>query len=351
MYLSKSSGKAVHTFIVITAIILSIASYLYNQKNAPAKATVRSEVPAVTLPSGTLGLITEPEQGTAPVMAMIQGAQKSIDLVMYEFKDKDIADALIAAEKRGVAVRVLVDHGYYGAPDGMNDNLYAYLQNASVPIEWTPSSFALTHQKTMVVDNATALIMTFNFTPEYYATSRDFGVTDTDPTDVKAIEDTFANDWNNVSAPNENGTDLVWSPGSENEMLLTINSAKTSLDVYNEEMADTPVIDALKAAVARGVTVRVVMTYSTTYKPAFAELEAAGVDVKTFGSGKTTLYIHAKMILADDSEAFLGSENFSTSSLDSNRELGLFITDPAILASLKNTFDTDYANARVFTLK
>ena len=351
MHSSHTDGKAVHTFIVIVAIVLSIASYLYNQKNAPVKAVARTEVPAVTLPSGTLGLITEPEQGTAPVMAMIQSAQKSIDLVMYEFKDKDIADALIAAQKRGVAVRVLVDHGYYGAPDGMNDNLYAYLQNASVPIEWTPSSFALTHQKTMVVDNATALIMTFNFTPEYYATSRDFGVTDTDPTDVKAIEDTFANDWNNVSAPNENGTDLVWSPGSENEMLLTINSAKTSLDVYNEEMADTPVIDALKAAVARGVTVRVVMTYSTTYKPAFAELEAAGVDVKTFGSGKTTLYIHAKMILADDSEAFLGSENFSTSSLDSNRELGLFITDPAILASLKNTFDTDYANARVFTLK
>ena len=351
MYAQRDAGKDTHTFIVILDIILSIGSYIFKQESAPAKATVRTEVPAVSLPSGTLGLITEPEQGTAPVMTMIEDAQKSVDLVMYEFKDKDIADALIAAEKRGVAVRVLVDHGYYGAPDGMNDNLYAYLQNGGVPVEWTPSTFALTHQKTMVVDDTTAMIMTFNFTPQYYATSRDFGVTDTDPSDVKAIEDTFTNDWNNVSAPNENGTDLVWSPGSENEMLLTINSAKKSLDISNEEMADTPVIDALKAAVTRGVTVRVVMTYSTTYKPAFAELSAAGVDVKTFGSGKTTLYIHAKMILADDSEAFLGSENFSTSSLDSNRELGLFITDPAILASLKNTFDTDYAIARVFTLK
>ncbi len=34
------------------------------------------------------------------------------------------------------------------------------------------------------------------------------------------------------------------------------------------------------------------------------------------------------MILADEMAAFLGSENFSYGSLDQNRELGIFISDP-----------------------
>ena len=348
--MDRTEGRTSHGIIAILAIVFAIATFFFKNDLPQASAT-RTEVPAIALPSGTLGLITEPDQGTATVVSLIQSAKTSIDLVMYEFKDKDVADALISAHAHGVAVRVLVDHGYYGAPDGMNDNLYAYLQTAGVPVEWTPASFALTHQKTLVVDGATALIMTFNLTPQYYATSRDFGVTDTDAADVKAIEDTFANDWNDVQAPNENGTDLVWSPGSESDMLLIIGKATKTLDVYNEEMEDPAVIAALKAASAHGVAVRLVMTYDTSDKPAFADLSAAGVQVRTFSSSSKALYIHAKMIVSDGTEAFLGSENFSTTSLDKNRELGLFISDPGIIGQLESTFETDFVTAKAFVLK
>jgi len=52
-----------------------------------------------------LSLITEPDDGIAPVLAMIRSASSSVDLVMYEFEDRQIESALIADEERGVAVR------------------------------------------------------------------------------------------------------------------------------------------------------------------------------------------------------------------------------------------------------
>jgi len=59
-------------------------------------------------------LITEPGDGMTQVLNVIQGATKSIDLVMYELEDTQIESALVLAEKRGIAVRVLLNEGYYG---------------------------------------------------------------------------------------------------------------------------------------------------------------------------------------------------------------------------------------------
>ena len=130
-------------------------------------------------------------------------------------------------------------------------------------------------------------------------------------------------------------------------MLLAINSAKKELDIYNEEMADARIIGALKSVIKRGVNVKIIMTYQTAWKPAFQELKNSGAELHLF-HGEKGLYIHAKMILADQNSAFLGSENFSYGSLDQNRELGIFMTDPAILNSLFKTFSKDWQNAKAF---
>jgi len=245
-------------------------------------------------------------------------------------------------------VRVLLNEGYWGKQEPRNAAAYTYLQQQGVPVEWTPAYFALTHQKTLVVDAREAFILTFNFTPQYYGQSRDFGVVDTDPSDVAAIEKTFDADWVGSRAAAPTGDDLVWSPGSEDEMLALINPAHTSLKIYNEEMADQAVTDALTQAALRGVDVQVTMTYSTSWKKAFIQLAQAGVKVHTYASSAKNFYIHAKMILVDDTVAFLGSENFSNGSLNDNRELGIILSDPALIQTLSATFSADFAGARPY---
>ncbi len=303
-------------------------------------------VPAAQAPQGSLSLVTEPQAGISRVLGLINSAKTSVDLVMYELNDPQVEQALSLSRQRGVRIRVLLNGGYYGKPDTTNPNqaAYDYLQAQHVPVRWTPSYFALTHQKTLVVDGKTSLIMTFNLTPQYYSTSRDFGVTDTDAHDVAAIETAFSDDWQDQKTAAPAGDDLVWSPDSEFATLSLINNAKTSINIYNEEMADSKVVSALGAAAMRGVQVRVVMTDSSEWHSNFTKLKADGVQVHTF-TASAPIYVHAKMIVADNSRAFLGSENFSTTSLERNRELGLITADKDIISDLNTTFSSDFQHA------
>lgn len=115
-----------------------------------------------------------------------------------------------------------------------------------------------------------------------------------------------------------------------------------------EEMADMNVVKALIDAAERGISVNIDMTYSDQWQRAFEELTTAGVHVRTYDP-KALLYIHAKMILVDGARAFVGSENFSQDSLDYNRELGIVLTDPKIIAALAATFDSDWKSATLFS--
>ena len=158
------------------------------------------------------------------------------------------------------------------------------------------------------------------------------------------MRQTFNADWSGRRITAPNGADLLWSPGSEQAQVSLIESAQGFLDIYNEEMDSTPIEQALEADAQRGVNVEVTMTYDSSWKGAFAQLSAAGVHIRTY-SASAPLYIHAKMILTS-SRVFLGSQNFSYTSLERNRELGLITPNPTIRASLRRTFDSDYAGAR-----
>ncbi|MDR3547708.1 MAG: phospholipase D-like domain-containing protein [Candidatus Pacebacteria bacterium] len=106
-------------------------------------------------------------------------------------------------------------------------------------------------------------------------------------------------------------------------------------------MSDRRVIQSLEDAAKRGVSVYVIMTYQSSWKAAFLELITSGVRVHAF-SKKDPLYIHAKMVLVDDQEAFIGSQNFSATSLQENRELGVLVTNRSIIAKLIRTFGNDW---------
>lgn len=294
-----------------------------------------------------LSLVTEPHDGTAPVARLIESATSSIDLVMYEFEDPNIEQLLAQKAGQGILVRVILDNGYYGGGNRHNEIAYDYLRTHGVQVVWSSPHFALTHEKSLVIDHAQALIMTFNLSAQYYASDRDFGIIDTDSRDVAAMEHIFDADFSGKSVAAQNGDDLVWSPGSKAALLELINSAHTSLSIYNEEMQDSDIVSALQKAAARGVQVKVVMTYQSSWKSAFTALAQSGAQVRTFTTSAPT-YIHAKMIIAD-ARAFLGSENFSSTSLEKNRELGIVFSDPAILAQLEKTFAGDFAAARPFT--
>ena len=291
-------------------------------------------------------IVVEPAQGLSAITSLVAGAATSIDLTMYALEDDAFEQALVDAAARGVTVRVILDQNNEGSA---NQPAYDKLTAGGVQVHWANPDFACTHQKTLVVDGATGVIMTLNLQPQYYATSRDFALTDTDPADIAAIEATFDNDFGDGQATPATGDDLVWSPTNATTALVDlIASARSSLLVENEEMSDTAIISALEAAARRGVGVELVMTRDSRYTKPLAALAKAGVRVALYPA-TAPLYIHAKVVVADPgtstARAFVGSENFSKPSLTENRELGRLTTDPAVLSVLETTIAGDFAGA------
>jgi hypothetical protein len=203
---------------------------------APASSGPAAQPSQVADASAPDSLLTEPAQGFGPVYSLIGTAKTSVDLTMYELKDTTAEADLAAAARRGAAVRVILDK----REERTNSSAYSYLKSHGVKVTWSSSSYTYTHQKTLVVNNATAIILTANLTSEYYSTTRDFGVVDRDPRDVAAIVAVFNKDFVHAAVTPGTGADLVWSPtDSQARILSVINGARHSLRIYTDEMADT----------------------------------------------------------------------------------------------------------------
>ena len=120
-------------------------------------------------------------------------------------------------------------------------------------------------------------------------------------------------------------------------------------------MSDSGMATALENAATRGVSVKLSMTSSTSSGTVsiLTAMKAAGVQIVEYPATGNYLYIHAKVIVADYGTSaetvFLGSENFSSNSLNNNRELGLIFTDAmsstaqSIIQSLNTTLTSDFS--------
>jgi phosphatidylserine/phosphatidylglycerophosphate/cardiolipin synthase-like enzyme len=315
---------------------------------SPARATPRATAVAAPLPS--LSLLIEPAAGMGAMYSLIASARHTVDLTMYELEDTRAEDALAADAERGVDVRVILNSSYTSSD---NDAAFAYLQAHSVHVRWASSRYALTHQKTLVVDTTVSVVMTLNWTSRYYHDTRDVAVIDRSPADIAAIQATFNADYDGAAITPASGADLVWSPTTALDGLIgLIDGASRSLYVENEEMDSSDITDALVAAARRGVDVVVCMTNSSSWTSAFRELVDAGVHLRVY-SPDAALYIHAKVLVRDpgasDQEAFAGSQNFSTESLLYNRELGVVIRSSALIGQLATMIEGDYDGAATWT--
>jgi phosphatidylserine/phosphatidylglycerophosphate/cardiolipin synthase-like enzyme len=298
----------------------------------------------------TYTLITEPTAGLTPIYNLITSAKKTIDMTMYELTDTTVTSLLATAASDGVTVRVILDQNN---EKSRNTTAYNYLKAHKVSVHWANSKFSCTHQKTITVDQTTSAIMTLNLTPNYYSTSRDYAVITNDAADVAAIETTFNADFKNTSITPPDGDNLVWSPTNSRTALQgLINAATKSLLIEQEEMSDATIESDLELALKRGVAITLVQeNESSDYNTILTTLKKDGAKIAVYTSS-TGYYIHAKVILADygtsNAKMFVGSENFSTASLNDNRELGLIFSDAASMTAVNADIASDYSGGTAY---
>ena len=291
---------------------------------------------------GTVGLFVEPDDGRAPILEELDAARDSITPQIYLLSDEEILSALERAEERGVEVRVIIEEEPFGGAGG-GDDVVARLERAGVEVRWDNPAFRFTHIETFVIDRRTAIIMNLNLTKTSFPGNREFGVVTTRPADVVHAAAIFEADWRRTAEPDP-GPLIVSPTTSRDELLSLIDGARSSLDIYAEVVRDQEIVAALASAEERGTDVRLLVSARSSEDrndPRWRALEDAGIEVR-FARG---LYVHAKMVLADDARAYVGSQNFTATSLDDNRELGIILVDPPNLTRLQQTFEADFAKA------
>ncbi len=149
------------------AAILALAAggvgYAAGGSGAPAaSAGTCASIPDTTVAAPAAGAVRvvyslDQKQNDKEIIALIEGAKSHVYFAMYEFTLKDIADALVAAKRRGVEVRGLVDSGE--SANSYDKPIISELVAAGIPVETErhADGSGIMHIKAIVTDQAYAL--------------------------------------------------------------------------------------------------------------------------------------------------------------------------------------------------
>ena len=123
-----------------------------------------------------LEVIIDGDRRLERILALLAGAIRSIDLIMYIFEhDKAgtrVLDAMTAAANRGVRVRAVIDS--FGSSD-IADSVFAPLREAGGSVtffsrHWRSSYLIRNHQKLLLIDENIAVTGGFNIADPYLST-------------------------------------------------------------------------------------------------------------------------------------------------------------------------------------
>lgn len=326
-----------------------------------------------TLAGNAITLLRNGDQAYPAMLQAIAEAKVSIGLASYIFEadaaGKPFIAALIAAERRGVEVRVIVD----GVGSGYVFSLAVFrLRRAGVEVarflhSWLPWRMAFlnlrNHKKILVVDGQRGFIGGLNINAENLkdcdprTAVRDMHFEVCGPV-VEQIVEAFASDWEFATGEELKGPN--WFPGNaecgpalarvvtsgpdqdvekiEFMFLQAIGSAQRAIKIITPYfLPDERLIAALELAAMRGVDVDIVIPENSDHRildwavmAHIAPLLIAGARIWRAPQP----FEHSKLMTVDGGWSLVGSANWDQRSLRLNFELNMEIYDRDFAALL-----------------
>jgi cardiolipin synthase len=291
-------------------------------------------------------VIVLPDDSAKPILDAIDGAKRSLNVRMFLFTDTALLDAVIAAKHRGVKVRVMLNPARRSG-EAENEESRKTLAAAGVDVRDSNPAFDVTHQKSMVVDNAVGFVESLNWEPRDLTETRDYAIVTDHELEVAEMVRCFDADWEHGEFSPHADSPLIWCPTHGRPRIARfIDDAKHTLWVQNERYQDQVIIERLVRAARRGVKVHVLARKPHALKPdkliegvgGLRILQDVGVKVHTLKH----LKLHAKMLLADSKRAIVGSINLAPGSFDARRELAIETDDHHAVKRLEKTATDDW---------
>jgi phosphatidylserine/phosphatidylglycerophosphate/cardiolipin synthase-like enzyme len=273
---------------------------------------------------------------------------------MFVFSDPTFLKAVVAAKRRGVKVRVMLNPARRSGEQD-NEATRAALERVDIEVKDANPAFDLTHEKSMVVDDETAFIKSLNWATKNLTETRDYAVVTTSGHEVAEIVECFEADWHRETFDPHDESRLIWCPGAGRDRICrVVDAARHRLFVQNERFQDMVIIEHLVRAARRGVTVHVMARPSHTLKRDKLVEGVGGLrimdDVGIKIHKLKHLRLHGKMLLADGMAAVVGSINFAAGSLDGRRELAIEVRDDEVVDRLHQVAQHDWEHSHPLDL-
>src|SRR6266568_3232400 len=262
-------------------------------------------------------LIVLPDDSAKPILDAIGTASRSLHVKMFIFSDAALVHAVLAARRRGVKVRVMLNPARRSG-EADNEETREELSRGGIEVVDSNPDFELTHEKSMVVDEATAFVKSFNWATKNLTETRDYAVVTSHRREVREIADCFDADWQRQSFDPGDGSKLVWCPGGRERIARFIDEAKHTLKLHK---------------LVEGVG-------------GLRILNDVGIKVHKLKH----LKLHAKMLLADGVGALVGSINLAPGSLDGRRELAIDVRDDDVVEQLERIVHHDWKHSHPLDL-
>lgn len=299
-------------------------------------------------------LIVLPDDSAKPIIDAIHGAKKSLRIKMFVFSAPSLLQAVIDAKKRGVNVRVMLNPA---RRDGESDNKQSrkILEKADVDVIDSNPAFGLTHEKSMIVDDSTGFVKSLNWETKNLTVTRDYAVVTDHKHEVAEMIDCFEADWKRKSFNLGANARLIWCTGNGRERIAAfIDDAKHSIFLQNERYQDAVIIERLVRARMRGVKVHVMARPPHKLKKekltesvgGLRTMEDVGIKIHKLKH----LKLHAKMLLADDKRAIVGSINLAPGSFDSRRELAIEVENDDVVMRIRKIARHDWKHSHALDL-
>ena len=329
----------------------------------------------------TLHLLSGGAERLDALIALIEGAQKSLRLLFYIFQDDAsgtrVRDALLAACARGVDVSLLVDG--FGcedvAPSFFRPLVESECRFCHFEPRWGRRYLLRNHQKLALADDRVAITGGFNISDEYFDAApgawRDLGLKVEGPA-VAALgayfDDIYA--WSNrpkarlrelrrfINGHSQTEGALRWLLGGPTRRLSPwAQSVKKDMmkasrvDVVAAYFAPSrSMLRRIEAVAGRG-RARIVTAAKSdngatigAARHTYARLLRRGVEVYEYQPTK----LHTKLIVIDD-VVHIGSANFDMRSLYLNLEVVLRVENAAFAAEARRYVDAEAADSRQIT--
>lgn len=317
------------------------------------------------------------------MLAAIRSARRTINMEMFVFEKGEVpeqfAAALAAKAREGVEVRLLLDAVGAGKSRRYRDDW----RNAGVELEIYHSVWwhdfrrynHRTHRKLLVVDGKVGFIGGVGIADHWRGDAqgpeewRDLHYRVEGPI-VAQLQGAFMDNWGHVRHETLQGKEhfpplaargsaaaqlMVSAPrrkryNAELSYHLAIASAQKSIRIINPYfLPDRSLVEALCAAVKRGVSVQVIMPGEHIDQKAvrrgsrkrWPALLRAGVALYEY---EPTM-IHTKLLIVDDYFVSVGSTNLDPRSLRINDEANLNVLDETFARDQVRQFNGDLQNA------